>query len=226
MKVDLSYGTFELPEEDKHIWEQLQVPEGFWDPDLKPFLDRYRPGQVAMDVGAHVGLYTLYLASRGVRVWAFERHPVYTEYLGRNLEKNERQYPGKITWLPYFLYSKTVHLEEVNTHTTRASNTWVPTPNLWGQRADVLDHFWRGGEVNLLKIDAQGADLHVLLGAEHLIQANHPDILLEYEQDLALLHGHTAADYERWIQEHGYVKTPINGWNAFLQWSGHAQVTT
>jgi len=223
MILTLPYGTFERADSDDPFQNDI-ASTGFWDKDLQPFLDMVKPGELVVDVGAHIGLYTGYWANRGCVVVAFEGHPTFLPLLAHNVLHNGWQRQVQI--IPFFLYSRHCWLQEHVQHPTQASNTWVPVPEN-GQRrpgtvveADTLDSCDVGSDPKLLKVDAQGADLHVLLGAERLIQRCHPNILIEYEAPLTKQHGHSAEDYERWITAHRYKKTPVNGWNAYLTWEG------
>jgi FkbM family methyltransferase len=226
MTITLPYGTFHVRPGDSLNDSTAQA--GFWDGDLQPFFDRVPEGSLTIDVGAHVGFYSVYLAKvRGCAVIAHEGHPVYLPLLRENVVG----LPVRVD--PRFAYSRACRLREQLDHETRASNTWlpaalgvsgVPAVTLDAQYLHVLEEAARrlGGvaqSIGLLKVDAQGADLHVLLGAEQIIARWHPPILLEYEAGLAAQHGHTAEDYDRWIAEHGYRKTAINGWNAYLEWA-------
>lgn len=219
MILTLPYGTFERADSDLPFRDDVQST-GFWDQDLQPYLDRVQPGELVIDVGAHIGLYTGYWASRGCAVIAFEAHPVFLPLLAHNMVHNT-WFP-RVSVLPFYLYSTPCWLQEHQEHPTEASNTWLPAAVPQGRvvQALTLDGCDLPGTPALIKIDAQGADLHVLLGAERLIQRCHPNILIEYEERLAKQHGHTAADYEKWITEHRYKKTEISGWNAYLEWEG------
>ena len=221
MTLTLPYGTFEAPDSDTFAAEVQE--EGFWDTDLQPYFDRVQPGRVVIDVGAHVGYYSGYLASRGVKVLAFEGHPVYVPLLQANMQANG--WERRVTIAPWFCYSTAAFLDEDREHAVRASNTWLPVNTLdpgipLPRLALPLDAMTYYVTPSLLKIDAQGADLHVLLGAEQLIQRCHPPILIEYEAALATRHGHSADDYRAWRDTHGYEEPPINGWNAYWTWRG------
>ena len=52
----------------------------FWEkePETIAWIDDMEPGEILFDVGANIGIYTLYAASRGVRVIAIE--PVFENY--------------------------------------------------------------------------------------------------------------------------------------------------
>ncbi len=59
------------------------------EPETIDWLNRIRPGEVLWDVGANVGIYTVYAAARGARVLAFE--PLASNYyvLNMNIELND-----------------------------------------------------------------------------------------------------------------------------------------
>lgn len=217
MKLELFYGTFDLPDSDEEAFASA-AGEGFWDSVLKPYLD-LEPGSVVIDVGAHVGLYTVYWAWRSCFVHAFESHPSYVPYLHQNVYANG--WRDKVCFWRFFCYSRATGMEEREDYRTRASNTWLPTKLPGMQTAIPLDQIAATvPRLDMLKVDAQGADLHVLLGAEQMITTHHPKILIEYEDTLAKLHGHTAVDYRRWIVDHNYEEHSINGGNALLTWRG------
>ena len=217
MILTLPYGTFERADSDDPFQNDI-ASTGFWDKDLQPFLDMVKPGELVVDVGAHIGLYSGYWASRGCNVVACEAHPAFVDLLAMNMLHNG--WRERVWLVPSFLYSRPTWLQEHVEHPTQASNTWLPvaegtTGPQWAVTLDSADL-----APVLIKVDAQGADLHVLLGAERTIQRHHPNILIEYEAPLAKQHGHSAEDYERWITTHRYKKTPVNGWNAYLTWEG------
>ena len=214
MILTLPYGAFEILDADERTFAS-STEEGFWDLDLKPYLDKARAGSHCVDVGAHVGLYSGYWAATGMRVTAVEGHPSYTPPLCRNIDRN--RWESVVLVLPWFAYSRVCQLQEKADHPTPASNTWLPVEE--GELAFPLDDYARliHQPVDFLKIDTQGADLHVLLGAEKIVERDRPLILIEYEEALTKLHGHTADDYHQWAVDHRYREHPINGWNCFWE---------
>ena len=61
------------------------------EPDTLEWIDRMHPGDVLFDIGANVGLYTIYAAKRGVRVFAFEPESQNYALLNRNIYLNGLQ---------------------------------------------------------------------------------------------------------------------------------------
>jgi FkbM family methyltransferase len=58
------------------------------EPDTIEWLDRIAPGSVLWDIGANVGIYTIYAASRGVNVYAFEPEAGSFAVLQKNIDLN------------------------------------------------------------------------------------------------------------------------------------------
>ena len=218
MTIVLPYGEFEVLETD-HMNDQIKN-EHFWDLDMRPFLDRVPANGRAIDVGAHVGFYSGYWAATGIRTIAFEAHPAYAPLLAKNIERNK--WETMILPVKAFLYSTPRWLVEQPEHETLASNTWLPagmnvhTDAHLHRYALTLDLF-DFGKIDCIKVDAQGADLHVLLGAKETIERYRPLILIEFESSLAERHGHTADDYHNWARDHRYKEVPINGHNCCFE---------
>lgn len=59
------------------------------EPDMIRWIDSFAPGDVFFDIGANIGLYTLYAAARGARVTAFEPEASNYAELARNLYLNQ-----------------------------------------------------------------------------------------------------------------------------------------
>jgi len=58
------------------------------EPDTLRWIDQFSSDAVLWDVGANVGLYSIYAAARGCRVVAFEPSVLNIELLGRNIDLN------------------------------------------------------------------------------------------------------------------------------------------
>jgi FkbM family methyltransferase len=71
------------------------------EPDTVAWLDSLEPGSVLFDVGANVGMYALYAAARGLRVYAFEPESQNFAILNANIALNGLQ--DRITAYPICL---------------------------------------------------------------------------------------------------------------------------
>ncbi|HEV2736093.1 MAG TPA: FkbM family methyltransferase [Longimicrobiaceae bacterium] len=82
-------GRWWLPESRGKV---LRVLNGTYEPEqTRLFAEHVRPGTTVLDVGAHVGYYTLLsavLAGPAGSVWAFEPNPQNCAFLRRHLEIN------------------------------------------------------------------------------------------------------------------------------------------
>ena len=55
------------------------------EPETLEWIDRFPDDAVLWDIGANVGLYTIYAAKKGIRVFAFEPSVFNLEVLARNI---------------------------------------------------------------------------------------------------------------------------------------------
>lgn len=78
--------TLAVPDGTAHYWV-TSGPNS--EPGTLDWVDGFGPEDVLYDIGANVGLYTLYAASKGAHVVAFEPNPFTYAVLVRNLHLND-----------------------------------------------------------------------------------------------------------------------------------------
>lgn len=61
------------------------------EPETIEWINSFKPGEILFDIGANVGLYTLYAAKHGVQVFAFEPESQNYAILNKNLFLNQLQ---------------------------------------------------------------------------------------------------------------------------------------
>lgn len=75
--------------------EEKWRAETFWDkePETLAWIDGFQPGDTFLDIGANIGIYSLYAAKKGIRTVAVEPHPgnfyaltVNTRFINRSLQ--------------------------------------------------------------------------------------------------------------------------------------------
>jgi hypothetical protein len=67
--------------------------------------------------------------------------------------------------------------------------------------------------VDFVKIDVEGAELHVLEGGREVIEAHRPTMLIEIEARHTARYGHSPEDVSRWLLKRGYtMHTWRRGW--------------
>jgi FkbM family methyltransferase len=156
-------------------------------------VEHFRPkeGDIVVDVGAHIGRYTI-IASKRVgesgKVIAIEAHPGNFEMLTRNIKLNKLT---NVTALNYAVYSKESKLklyvpgEEsgftvYNTITTNRAKT---DEKFIEVNANTLDYMLQQNgishaDIDWIKIDVEGAEFEVLTGATNVLSES---------KDIALL---------------------------------------
>ena len=148
-----------------------------------------RPGTLALDIGAHKGGYTYWLAqSVGAagRVYAFEPQP----QLARNLRRSFD--PTRVVVENAAVSdhegAMTLHIPTDGRPSPGASLEQTSTATATGHAITVrvlaLDHYLaeRTAPVSFLKCDVEGHELSVFRGAEQLLRRDRPVLLFECEQ--------------------------------------------
>jgi FkbM family methyltransferase len=152
-----------------------------------------KQGDIVVDVGAHIGKYTLISSKRvgaNGKVIAIEAHPGNYEMLNRNIKLNGLT---NVTTLNFAVYSKESKVKlflpgEKSNHSiynTLLSSRATDQGKFVEVNADTLDNLLQKNgishaEVNWLKIDVEGAEFEVLKGA-HAILSNSNNITLLIE---------------------------------------------
>jgi len=164
--------------------------QGDWFEDEVRYLRRLlRPGEQAIDIGASYGVYTLAMAKAvgpGGRVWAFEPAPDTAALLARSLQANgfvhavlersavaARAGSGRLS----------IHANsELNALVEGdAAGVTVPLTTL----DDCLERFgWHA--IDVLKIDAEGAESDILRGGRRFFAQLSPLVLYEVRKGSAL----------------------------------------
>jgi hypothetical protein len=124
-------------------------------------------GRTVVDVGAYVGDSTLAFARRGASVQAFEPSESYCKFIRRNVAENG--------------YSARVVLHEVGLGERKASiQTRHERLNFVEGVQYALQHLPR--DIDLLKLDCEGAEYHLLGDARFLAHLAPREIRMEYHR--------------------------------------------
>lgn len=129
-------------------------------------------GDVFVDVGAHVGRYTVRLASTFKEVLAFEPSPIQRAGLEANLELNGITH---VKVIPFGVWSEFTSLPFEEAHGQSRSGvgdetiTVVPLDGLYTY-------------ASLVKIDVEGAEYEVLKGMARLMKSCKPIIAMELHE--------------------------------------------
>ena len=189
---------------------------GFYERPLATyFLSLLSEGMVFVDIGAHVGQYTL-LASKKVgptgHVHSFEPHPRNFEALSHNVRLNgftnislhNAALADSATECQLFVNVEDVGSKNKGTHSLRRQKGWqrsATIPISTVRLDDVLGDLTR---LDALKLDVEGAELLVLRGAEQLLARFKPIIAFESAEESVASFGHSTTDAKRFLEERGY----------------------
>ena len=190
------------------------------------------PGSVCLDAGAAAGLYSLALsrlAGPSGQVHSIEplsfAHPVWRRVLNTQACPNVRYHavalgsesgPGIMSvpigrYLPVtgrsFLAGKAAGLgPNVEFSCHEEVEVAVDTIDALIERTGVT-------RLDFIKIDTEGAELHVLHGGERTIKEFRPTILVEIEARHTARYDYAPADVVEWLVERGYTMyTWRHGW--------------
>lgn len=168
------------------------------EPDTLEWIDSMRPGDILFDVGANVGLYTLYAARKGVKVYAFEPESQNYAILNRNIYLNLLQ--DNVVALNVALSdTRTVDFLYLSSMDKGASlHTVHENLDFAGQRFDAgfrqgiiattLDSLvaeWNLPRPTHIKMDVDGHEAAIVTGAaQTLSNAEFKSLLVELNTDV------------------------------------------
>lgn len=149
--------------------------DGSWEPvTTAVFIQMVRPGQVILDVGAHLGYFSLLAGRRNPppgRIIAFEPDPTHAARLRENISRNGI---GNITVEPLAIAEASLDVvldrgDEGNTSTERvlARRDAAVGGTIVEAKAVSLDDYCRGHgleQVDIVKMDIEGGEAEAIRG--------------------------------------------------------------
>lgn len=200
------------------------VREGHaWDKHIIDALEGSLNGrdQLAVEVGAHIGLLTIPLARRFKRVLAFEPNGFNYRLLTANVALNGLR---EVECINEAIYSECIQLSLAKTEKQEipvplsedgSFDGWSATnlgaysfstdgSGLFRAMARTLDSY-NLNDLAFLKIDAQGADGEVIAGAAETIRRCRPVIVFEWEDELSKNFRVSRDDVHRQLERDGYA---------------------
>jgi FkbM family methyltransferase len=176
------------------IWLNINLAEErtWWAGTHEPFVQQalcahLKPNMVAYDVGAHIGFYALPMARVACETIAFEADPENAMRLRSHILRN--RLGDKIRVVQSAVWSASAPAIDFQTGTPRSQGgvRWngqrppLATGPTRSVIATSLDDFVAAGDPapNVIKIDVEGAEAQVLLGAESILNNVRPIVLVE-----------------------------------------------
>ena len=203
------HGWFETRKRD-HVTRQLETYGAHTRNEIAMVLALLRPGDQVIDVGAHIGSFTVPFAHAvGIagRVVAVEPTTRSFELLETNLSLNavaSRVHARcvLVTGQPgtYRAVERPEHTSA--THYILAESAAAPATCSLDSLASDLDS---ARPLRLVKIDVEGMELSVLRSGEALFRTHRPLIYLEVAEAQLQRYGTTIADVEAFLTERRYA---------------------
>jgi FkbM family methyltransferase len=183
---------------------------GEYEPEVsKVFLDSIDIGDTVIDIGAHIGYYTL-LAARKVgpkgKVVAFEPEPNNFHLLSLNIKLNhydnvipiEKAVSNEESTVKLYLGGSSTNSVIKNYNISQNSNFITI-------KAINLDKFKGFGKIRLIKMDIEGAELLALKGMLELIDKNEDLIIIsEFNPSLLSQSGYSTKEYISLLNDCGF----------------------
>jgi FkbM family methyltransferase len=163
VELDTAIGTLWFDAADEHLTPWIRS-QGVWEADVMKLLARFlRPGSLFVDVGANVGYHAVFAAQLGAHVVAVEPVPWTLELLRANVWRHSADV--EVVDAAASDAPGTVRIAHDAAHRSGAQ---IGTDGIEVRTAQ-LDSLVPEGEVDVLKIDVEGAEPLVLRGAAAIL---------------------------------------------------------
>lgn len=190
--------------------------KGIYEQETTCFISsKIKPGMTILDIGADIGYYTILFAkhagSKG-QVYAFEPIPRAKQYLDKNILMNRFD---NVKTFGFALFDKSgkVCLEEPLTKSKINPSKKKLSGNDIQVEMKIFDE-WKLKEkinnVDLVKLDVEGAELNILRGMKDTLQSQHPKILIEVHPQQLKSFGFSPSDIVKFFSELNYHIEPVD----------------
>lgn len=194
-------GGFWMPATEQHLTKMMvanpkgnRIVDGFSTyqyQKLEAALRHVKKFRVAIDIGGHVGLWSKWLQPKFERLVAFEPIPLHADLFERNVKMDNvelhRIALGNLSGLTDFeVPEQTTGNSHVAVGTVHPGTHGVTDPTkikkYSGIRIEPLDSF-NLADVDFVKIDVEGYEKNVILGAEKTIRSCKPIVIIEQKKN-------------------------------------------
>ena len=172
-------------------------------------------GMIVVDIGAHVGYYTL-LAARAVgdkgKVFCFEPEPSNYALLLKNIERNSY---NNVVLVQKAVTNSTGHVKLFLARDPSGHSIGSDNPHQRAILVDstTLDDFFvcREYPIHIIKIDVEGAEMAVLQGMRNIIAKNQQlNIFTEFNPGALMRAGFLPIEYFQMLVNYGFNICVIN----------------
>ena len=152
------------------------------EPNVFRVISSLSEDSVFIDVGAHIGKYTLLAARKGAIVIAIEPHPLNFYYLRKTVHKN--MLDKKVICVNAAVYNSR---QKLRLYLSRSSDSHSILSKPWmresievlGLPLDDIVKCLKLRRIDLIKIDVEGAELQVLEGSIETLHKHKPRLIVE-----------------------------------------------
>lgn len=212
-KHDTVTGTYWLPDDvpEDVIIKHIVNDEVFEIAVVEAAEKFIKPGSVVIDVGACYGQMSILFARKvgpeGL-VISFEASPSVYELCKKNLEENQVNNSQLINAAVWDKPDEIVKLMDYEFSHYKSYGCFGIDMSSKGSvevKTTTLDSLpFQRRKISLIKIDAQGSDLHVMRGAKNIFAEHKPAVIFEYEEPYDKVFGVSWQQYEDFIKSIGY----------------------
>lgn len=193
---------------------ELINEESFEENTKNLIMNTVKCGMVVLDIGANIGYYTVKMASivgEQGKVLAFEPNSLMVEELKNNIELNNfkniqiheialSNISGNLTF-----YNPSIGKEAHGSLKQNKTFDFTDTKEVKAERLDMVLKNAGIDKVDFIKMDVEGAEYEVLLGAKELLSSdNKPIIIFESAENLCYAFEHKVFDVLKLVSDYGY----------------------
>jgi len=198
---------------------------GDYEPEVTKVIKKVvKPTDTVIDVGAHIGVYSLLMAKLARKVISIEPVPELNRKLEVNIRRNNLQ---NVKIFPWVLSNKEEALDfyyPVNQPIGREGNLYqinLPLETIKVQvhskKLDQLVAEEGLPAVNFIKVDVDGHELPILYGARKTLEIFKPIILFEYDLRTWSNAGCSFQEARQFLKNLGYTLERIHPTNVLAQ---------
>lgn len=199
---------------------------GFADPSAAALFSLVKTDAHIIDVGANIGWTAMKMARLAVGGWvmAFEPDPLNFSRCSENLARNTLP---NLKVFPVALGNSEGRVPmEIRTPSNRGGNRIAPNGDgisaVELTRLDEIIGRFPDDRIDLIKIDVEGYELHVLKGAMNTLRRLHPVLFVELDDNNLRDQGESAENLVKYLEQLGYALsdalsgTPIHAGQSFV----------